>query len=171
MWEPTLEVTKLGPVEYRFEIAEFALHELTEYIVQDTDPYEQPVLKQTKGSPSLDYTFPGPGQYRVTVNAWRPRPGVPDSPEVGRAGRIIRITEPAPLTGTDDLPPDPISSPDNADTARPIISGDEQDKYLGLGIRIIEWLIGREPSILVAFAVGLLVGGGVTYLVLAGGLV
>ncbi len=170
MWEPTLEVTKLGPLEYRFEIREAALHEMTEYIIQDVDPYEQPVLKQTKGSPSLDYSFPGPGQYRVTVNAWRPQPGAPDFPDVGRAGRIIRITESAQPDHSNSSP-DPTPPPEDSGSTRPTISEEEQDKYIGLGIRLVEWLIDREPSIVVAFAIGLLIGGGGIYFVLSGGLI
>ena len=170
MWQPNLEVTKTGPLTYRFAILESVPHEKTEYIVQDVDPFEHPVLQKTVGLPSLDYTFPGPGQYRVTVKAWRPRPDAPDFPEFGQAGRIIKVTDPTPALPPDlDPVPEPPPADDaNTDTARPPVTAEEGDQYLSLGVRVVEWLLGREPTVVTAFVAGLAIGAGAAYLLLLG---
>ncbi len=166
MWQPTLDVTDIGPATYRFSTpSPPALPDETEILIQDIDPIDQPIIHNVTRQTSIEYTFPRAGQFRVTVRTYRTRPDAPDFPEFGSTGQIIRVAaveppadpDPAPLP--DDLPePKPDEPPKEEPMAKP--SG---DRLIELAICLGERLLEMEMTQARAFVLGLVAGTVGTY--------
>ncbi|WP_292366063.1 hypothetical protein [Methanoculleus sp. UBA208] len=168
MWQPTLDVTAIGPATYRFTTpSPPALPDETEFVIQDVDPQDQPIIHNVAGQASIEYTFPRAGQFRVTVRTYRTRPDIPGVDEFGTAGQIIRIAAPEPETPADpdpgplpdDLPePEPDETPKEEPMANP--SG---DRLIELAICLGERLLEMEMTQARAFVLGLVAGTVGTY--------
>lgn len=162
MWQPMLNVLMKGPATYEFSTpSPPAIPGETEFVIQDVDPQDQPVVHRVTGQTALEYTFPRPGQYRVTVRTYRIQPDVPDITEFGVYNQILRIVEPPA-----DPPEDPpvVQDPPEDPPVRP--PSGQIPRLIDLGLRVCGWLVGTKPTVVGGFVAGLVLGGGAVYVLM-----
>lgn len=162
MWQPMLNVLMKGPATYEFSTpSPPAIPGETEFVIQDVDPQDQPVVHRVTGQTALEYTFPRPGQYRVTFKTQRVRPEAPDLTEFGINGQIVKV-ESVPPEEEPVVPDPPVEDPPEEPTTPPV----EPGRLIDLGLRVCEWLVGTKPTVVGGFVAGLVLGGGAVYVLL-----